>query len=1014
MSGFEIAGLAIGAPAVVELLIKVSVKGYHIFQSAQSAGPDFQRYQYELKVMCVDLQEWETRLKLLGGDLAVVLGATSLRYKTTLDTLAMIAGVFVEVDRLNEKYGISCDNPDLNQTSSVQSSQSETSQNRNRNYWMNRILFGSRDLPKKRPVSTLMESTFTTLSLSKDNSRGSLQLDLRHEENSPPVSATDKIKTLQNFSDKIDLEVQVPGLDRHIISLGAKAREYHNTLTALQRYKWAIYNSSKLKLLVNDLKLYTNYLHRLTKDHFKRDTLRQSLVPFIEFNVPFLPSHPLALRFCGRVEELMKMDEYLCPTKSFAHSHHPRLVINLHGMGGMGKSQLARHFVEVNKKNYTSVLWVHAADAGTVGTSARRILKELIAHYATRYNSQMRSKQDPPPNSDGPETNFKIIATDLRIPGQIDNTGEPAGDAAQNPWDCVRNWLARESNFRWCLVLDSVDTEPEIERLNELIPPCAHGHVIITSRLRVPETKIISVSGLDQQASIRLLLGGGDGDASEAEKVADALGHLPIALSQAAAYVAKKQLNFAQYLKRLSENRTQLLGTAYSKYTEGVFSCWRLSVEALMKSNPHAIDLLRLCSFLSPDGVSEELLHRGVEGIRWAQNEVSRVNEAVDGLVTYSLMTRNLVTASSSGNASQSFWIHPLVQLWARDSYSNEGSVILEENKLRLAHLHEQGARRAICLVASSLKTEGLLRTPHDWTYERDNVAHFDLCIHRYLIEQKVVGDKAKGVKLSKSLYALGRYKRLWGKYMIATDIIKIAIRVLENTLNERPSPAGEKNLFLLKAVLIETYFYSPTKASYDVEDITRQIQEILQRLKVKQPRDCENIIRFELLRAPCLGEMGDISGSLGVYQQCLVEINNDEKLKHRAEWICNIQGKCGSACLQLHQYDEAEEYFHKSLETCKVSKHDGIPGMISWTLLQLAHIKHAKKDYPGECVHLRESSHFAELHYGLAHNETLSILRSLQEIYKKIGQLENAEHVSKRIAEGQAALASDRLVKEF
>ena len=105
-----------------------------------------------------------------------------------------------------------------------------------------------------------------------------------------------------------------------------------------------------------------------------------------------------------------------------------------------------------------------------------------------------------------------------------------------------------------------------------------------------------------------------------AEKVADILGYLPLALSQAVAYVAKKALNFVQYLERLRKNLTQFVGKAYSKYTDGVFSCWTLSVQALMESNPHAIDLLRLCSFLSPDGVSEELLYRGVGAIEWAQN----------------------------------------------------------------------------------------------------------------------------------------------------------------------------------------------------------------------------------------------------------------------------------------------------------------------------------------------------------------------------------------------------------
>ncbi|KAF3187273.1 hypothetical protein TWF225_004423 [Orbilia oligospora] len=119
MSGFEIAGVVIGAPAVVELLIKTSIKGYHTFQSAQLAGSDFQRYQYELK--------------------------------TTLDTLAMITGMFAEVDQLNEKYGITCNSPDLHRISSVRSSPPETSKKGNRNSWISRIRFGSKEPPKKGP-----------------------------------------------------------------------------------------------------------------------------------------------------------------------------------------------------------------------------------------------------------------------------------------------------------------------------------------------------------------------------------------------------------------------------------------------------------------------------------------------------------------------------------------------------------------------------------------------------------------------------------------------------------------------------------------------------------------------------------------------------------------------------------------------------------------------------------------------------------------------------------------------
>ncbi|KAF3284997.1 hypothetical protein TWF132_009661 [Orbilia oligospora] len=451
-------------------------------------------------------------------------------------------------------------------------------------------------VPKSHPKkacqrSHRVEGTLGTLSLLKGSFHDSLRLGLSRDENICIFSATDKVRPLQNFSDEVDLDIQISRLDKHIMELETKARDYHNTLTMLQRYQWAMYNSSKLETLVNDLKLYTNYLHKLTKDYFK-DMLGQLLTPFSEFQVPFVPSHPLALKICGRAEELMKMDDYLRPRESFTHNHHPRLVLNF------------------------------------------------------------------------------SIATDLRIPGQIDSSGEPIGDVAENTWNYIQNWLAGQNNSSWCLVFDSVDTEPEIERLNNLIPCCTHGHVIITSRLRVRDhcAKIILVSGLDRGASIKLLLGDREGDAIEAGKVSDALGHLPIALSQAAAYIVKRELNFTQCLKRLSDNCTRLLGTAYLKYTEGVFSCWKLSVEALMRSNPHAIDLLRLCSFLSPDGVSEELLHRGVEGIEWAQ-------DVVCGRIITDIPTRRSITARRSRR--RPCYILP-DNPQSYHSFQRQGSIILD------------------------------------------------------------------------------------------------------------------------------------------------------------------------------------------------------------------------------------------------------------------------------------------------------------------------------------------------
>lgn len=111
-------------------------------------------------------------------------------------------------------------------------------------------------------------------------------------------------------------------------------------------------------------------------------------------------------------------------------------------------------------------------------------------------------------------------------------------------------------------------------------------------------------------------------DAVEAaEKIADLLGHLPLALAQAAAFIRKASLSLIEYLRRLEQDLVRYVSKTYPPYKDGVFSCWKLSVQAVIELNPHAIDLLRICAFLSPDGISTELLRKGLQEMKCLNGE---------------------------------------------------------------------------------------------------------------------------------------------------------------------------------------------------------------------------------------------------------------------------------------------------------------------------------------------------------------------------------------------------------
>lgn len=342
------------------------------------------------------------------------------------------------------------------------------------------------------------------------------------------------------------------------------------------------------------------------------------------------PPFPRLVTFCSRADILQRLCDIFHPTQCEKGDSRPRVISVLLGMGGMGKSQVALEYSYEKAIYYSSVYWVDATDDTTLATSGRRILEKLIAHYSTRYPR---------------EADFSRIATDLEIPGQINREGRLTdGDAIRAPWDVVKNWLGRDANNQWLLIFDGINDNAGATWLEKFIPVGFHGHIIITSRAVVrgcDRKHTIDIPTMDRDSSLAMLIGdtfrsvpddckflrGVWGSFTDvhivhktARAVAEKLGYLALALAQAAAYMRSKRLNLFEYFRRLCEDISRIIGTRFPPYAEGVFSCWTLSIQALMEVNPDAITLLRFCSSLSPEGISPELLTRGLKALGWLDN----------------------------------------------------------------------------------------------------------------------------------------------------------------------------------------------------------------------------------------------------------------------------------------------------------------------------------------------------------------------------------------------------------
>ena len=101
---------------------------------------------------------------------------------------------------------------------------------------------------------------------------------------------------------------------------------------------------------------------------------------------------------------------------------------------------------------------------------------------------------------------------------------------------------------------------------------------------------------------------------SEARRLAMTLGHLPIAVEHAAAYLAETGQSVDEYLARFTENAHQLLSEqpTDSDLPAPVSGTWAMSITLL---TPDAEHLFNLCSFFSPEPIAAELFLQPAAGI---------------------------------------------------------------------------------------------------------------------------------------------------------------------------------------------------------------------------------------------------------------------------------------------------------------------------------------------------------------------------------------------------------------
>jgi hypothetical protein len=168
-----------------------------------------------------------------------------------------------------------------------------------------------------------------------------------------------------------------------------------------------------------------------------------------DFSVAFsLSNISDAEHFVAREEELAEMHTKLSGDGS-------RRTVVLHGLGGIGKTQLSIAYTKRHKNSYSAIFWLNIKDEDSLKQSFAKAARQILREHPS---ASRISNMDTNENFDG------VV-------------------------DAVKAWLSLPNNTRWLIIDDNYDNpklsgniDPAAIDIRRFLPESYQGSIIITTR----------------------------------------------------------------------------------------------------------------------------------------------------------------------------------------------------------------------------------------------------------------------------------------------------------------------------------------------------------------------------------------------------------------------------------------------------------------------------------------------------------------------------------------------------
>ena len=294
-----------------------------------------------------------------------------------------------------------------------------------------------------------------------------------------------------------------------------------------------------------------------------------------------LPRPPTAV-FVGRESAMARLQAALSGQGSAV------VTQAVHGLGGVGKSELALQFAHHHRHQYQVTWWVTADSAARAEVGLAALAGRLCPDFAS-------------------------TAT----------TAEAAGWAV--------TWL--QVHAGWLLVLDNVTDPADIR---SLLGQLHGGHILLTTRRDIGWHKAaapVRLDVLDPGPAVDLITDvtgqASPADRKTAAEIASELGFLPLALDQATAYIAHMRITLDRYMALLRQHPARMHG-AVPEGTDAqrtIDRIWDITLDAMREASYPAVSLLHVIACYAPDSIPRALFTDSGD------------DEALGLLASYSMIT---------------------------------------------------------------------------------------------------------------------------------------------------------------------------------------------------------------------------------------------------------------------------------------------------------------------------------------------------------------------------------------